>query len=199
MATKISTGGAGPTGPTGPAGATGPTGPTGTTGASGPTGVTGVTGPLGETGVTGATGPSGAGGGGGVTAVHELVAGPVVATSPTTEVIHTVSVPANSSIHYVWNFAVLVESGSGANVTLDASVLYSLGTTVAQNGWVSSQPTVFLDETILGVDTYNGMTITGIAMNQEVTAEDANFTLSEWMSSGTATVINSDLIYWLGG
>lgn len=162
-------------------------------------GPTGPTGPSGETGASGVTGPSGSSGPG-IVCVHEYEAGPVIATSPASEVIHTVSLPANSSIHYSWHFGVKVSTvGAQAQVFLKDDILFTQGSVLMKDGeYGDTYPGVVLSDTVLGVDTPHDFHVHGIGLNEGVSAQDAEFTLAEGNGVGTATLTDSHLIYWLG-
>lgn len=174
----------------------GPTGPTG------PTGVTGATGATGPAGTTGSTGPSGTpgGGGGGATTFSEVVAGPVIATSAATEVVHTVTVPASSAIHFTWIFGLKVSDAGSHGVAFPSNTVLEPYGSGFMEGFPSlsyASPSGDGQGSLIGADTFVNVIIHGVSLNGEVTSQDAEFVLEEWNAVGQAEIDGSHLIYWV--
>jgi hypothetical protein len=143
--------------------------------------------------------PAPVGGGAPVTIV-DTVAGPIVATAPVVEVVHTVSVPANSAIHFTWTFAVKVSLAGGSALAFVSNTLPSYGMGFVERLAVASlaNPGIEANGSDIGADTYVNAVIQGVAINSTVAAEDCEFNLEEWLAVGTATVSSSVLAYWIG-
>lgn len=147
---------------------------------------------------------AGSGGGGGPVTVYDPVTGPVTATNPTPETIHTVNVPAGSAIHYLWTFSFQVSNiGSNAYAYPD-----SAGGAIAQNGSTISTRTAGTlvtpftglsdDGTGIGVATDQYCTLQGVGFNPTGSAEDCIFVFEESNAVGTAAISSSTLVYWVG-
>lgn len=182
----------------GGAGATGATGPVGATGAA----ATGATGPGGSTGATGPVGATGAGGGGSAT-ILLTETGPITATNPVAETIHLVSVPANSTMHFIWTFSFTVNDvGASANIYPDvAGLLFLIASTVYTTlAGSTAQPFGGLsgDDTVFGEDTFQYATVTGVAVNDSGSAHNCTFVVEEALGTGTISASSSQLAYWIG-
>ncbi len=166
--------------------------------------IPGPTGPTGPTGPSGPAGPTGVSGGGGSATLTDVNASTVTATNPTVEVVHSISVPAGGAIHFVWTSAVLLsDAGSQAIATVNTDVLtaYGLGTVQGHSGdplGTLTNPTIVADGTSIGTGPgYTNFVIMGVALNPDVAAQNADFTLGEFNAVGTAQCSGSTLVYWL--
>lgn len=147
---------------------------------------------------------AGSGGGGGSTTIFDDEVGPVVATNPTPETIHTVSVPAGSAIHYTWSFSFQVtNAGSNAYAYPDSTggAIAQYGSTIStrSSGSLVTPFTGLSDDGAnIGVSTFQYCTMEGVGYNPTGSAEDCRFVFEESNAVGTAEISSSALLYWIG-